>query len=140
LQQSSEKEDAPIGPPPTRPGRTEPTTWPVCGSCVYFSAVRIRFSDDARRLIIEVRSGTDSPNADKEVPGRSKPARRPEGVRQELGQAAGSQWVKRSEAPARERETSLRSGAERCGREGSPSAGWRETAERLDAAEGVSHR
>jgi hypothetical protein len=139
LQQSSEKEDAPIGTPP-RPDRTEPNVWESVGSSVCFSAVRIRFSDDAKRLIIEVRRGTDSSNADKEAPGRSKPARRPEGVRQELGQAAGSQWVKRSEAPARERETSLRSGAERCGREGSPSAGWRETAERLDAAEGVSHR
>ena len=120
---------------------TEPSFEEALGSCAPSLAVRIRFSDDAKRLIIRVKRCTNSNSADDRSPGKEKAREQSE---QELGASEASiggraQWVKRSAQAQAPNDI-----AERCGggggKECSPSAGWREVAHDMHATEGVSHR
>jgi hypothetical protein len=63
LQQSSGKEDAPIGTPP-RPDRTEPSFEEALGSNVYFPAVGKYLTEKARRSVNGFETYRDTPKTD----------------------------------------------------------------------------
>lgn len=107
------------------------------GSSAPSLAVRIRFSDDAKRLIIRVKRCTNSNRHDRE----SSDAK---GEHREHRGGGWERWVREDgylRRPDGRRSNDI---AERCGggggKECSPSAGWREVAHDMHATEGASHR